>query len=69
MVLLMKVIKKEKVLFVFFFFFFNLYAFVRSNIKLLFKQKNIDSENYTIYKNFYNKQANEIKEQTNLLIT
>jgi hypothetical protein len=68
MVLLMTITKKEKVLLVFG-LFFNLYAFVRSNIKLLFKQKNTNNENYTIYKNFYNNQANEIKEHTNLLIT
>jgi hypothetical protein len=37
-------------------------------LNYLIKHKDIDSENYTIYKNFYNKQANDIKEQTNLLI-
>jgi hypothetical protein len=67
MVLLMKVDKESKST-ISFWFVFNLYASVRSNIKLLFKQKNVDSENYTTYKNFYNKQAKK-KEQTNLLIT
>ena len=67
MVLLMKV-NKERKKYYFFWFVFNLYASVRLNIKLLFKQKNVDSENYTTYKNFNNKQANK-KEQTNLLIT
>jgi hypothetical protein len=58
MVLLMKVDKESKKYYLFF-VFFNLYAFVRSNIKLLFKQKNVDSENYTTYKNFDHKQANK----------
>jgi hypothetical protein len=58
MVLLMTVIKKAKVLLVFG-SFFNLYAFVRSNIKLLFKQKNVDTEIYTTCKNSCNKQANK----------
>jgi hypothetical protein len=61
MVLLMKVDKERKKYYLFFWFVFNLYAFVRSNIKLLFKQKNVDSENYTTYKNFYHKQANKKK--------
>ena len=63
----MKVDKESKST-ISFWFIFNLNASVRSNIKLLFKQKNVYSENYTTYKNFYNKQANK-KEQTNLLIT
>ena len=69
MVLLMKVDKESKNILFPFGLFFNLYASVRSNIKLLFKQKNVDSENYTTYNNFDYKQANKNKEQTNLLIT
>ena len=59
MVLLMKVNKESKSTICFFWFVFNLYAFVRSNIKLLFKQKKVDSENYTTYNNFDYKQANK----------
>jgi len=61
-------VDKERENYYFFLFVFSLYASVRSNIKLIIKQKNVDSENYTTYKNLYNKQANK-KEKTNLLIT
>ena len=54
---------------IYFFIFFVVCMHAQNQIlNYLIKQKDIDSENYTIYENFYNKQANEIKEQNNLLM-
>ena len=43
-----------------YFWFVFLYVYIQI-LNYLIKQKDIDSGNHSIYKNFYNKQAKEIK--------